>query len=192
MGRVGKGFAAGASVGIAVGTFTARTRIGRMVVQPVLRLFAPIPTIALIPLAIMWFGLGEPSKLFMVSVGVFVPVWINTHHGVASTPRDYLRVCRCLGSSRWQTLTRVVLPEALPDIVTGLRVGTATAFILIVVAEMTGTTDGLGYRIAQAQLFSQADRLIFCLVVLGVLGAACDQVVATVSEPFIRWARAEQ
>ncbi len=192
MGRAVKGFAIGGVAGILVGTFTACTRIGQLILQPVLRLFAPIPTIALIPLAILWLGLGEASKLFMVALGVFVPVWINTHSGVSTTPRDYLQVTRCVGASRWQRLSRVILPEALPDIVIGLRVGTATAFVLIVVAELTGTTAGLGYRISQAQLFSQADRLLFCLVVLGILGAACDQFVARVSDPWTRWARAEQ
>lgn len=191
LGRVAEGFAVGGVGGIVVGTLTARTRFGELVVQPVLRLFAPIPTIALVPLAILWLGLGEGSKILMVSLGVFVPVWINSNSGIASTPRDYLKVTRCVGASRWQTLIRVVLPEALPDIVTGLRVGTAMAFVLIVVAEMTGTTEGIGYRIAQAQLFSQADRLLFLLVVLGMLGAAADQLVARLAAPWIAWAEAE-
>ena len=190
--RAGEGFVIGGVAGIAIGTLTARTRAGALVMQPVLRLFAPIPTIALVPLAILWLGLGEGSKVLMVSLGVFVPVWINSHSGISSTPRDYLKVARCVGAGRWQTLSQVVLPEALPDIVTGLRIGTAMAFVLIVVAEMTGTTEGIGYRIAQAQLFSQADQLLFCLVVLGILGAAADQIVARVAAPWIAWAEAEQ
>lgn len=186
------GLMIGGVAGVAVGTFTACTRIGRFVLQPLLRLFAPIPTIALIPLAIMWLGLGEASKLFMVALGVFVPVWINTHSGVSTTPRDYLQVTRCVGASRWHTLSRVILPEALPDIVAGLRVGTATAFVLIVVAEMTGTTAGLGYRIYQAQLFSQADRLLFCLIVLALLGAGFDQLMVRASARWTTWAEAER
>jgi len=190
--RAALGFLIGGAAGIVVGAVTARTSAGKLVLQPVLRLFAPVPTIALVPLAILWLGLGEGSKILMVSLGVFVPVWINAHSGISSTPRDYLKVSRVLGAGQWQNLTRVVLPEALPDIVTGLRVGAAMAFVLIVVAEMTGTTNGIGYRIAQAQLFSQADRLLFCLVVLGVLGAATDRLIAAVAGPFIAWAEAEQ
>jgi len=186
------GFVIGTLAGIGLALVTATTRGGRFVVQPVLRLLAPIPTIGLIPLAILWFGIGDTSKYIVVAVGVFVPVWISTHAGLASTPSDYLQVSGCLGSSRWLTLRKVILPEALPDIVAGMRVGCATAFVVIVVAEMTGTTNGLGYRIAQAQLFSQADRLIVLLVILGIIGAIFDQLIASISRPFTAWATEEK
>lgn len=190
--RAAVGFAIGAAIGIVVAVFTATTAAGRNLLQPVLRVFSPIPTIGLVPLAILWFGLGEDSKTLVIALGVFVPVWINSHTGLASTPVDYLKAARCLGAGRWQTLSKVVLPEAAPDIASGLRVGAAMAFVLIVVAEMTGTTAGIGYRISQAQLFSQADRLIFCLIVLGIVGALCDLLVASVTSPFTRWAQEER
>ena len=185
------GFSAGTMVGLAVALVTATTRVGQFIVQPVLRLLAPVPTIGLVPLAILWFGIGETSKEIVVALGVFVPVWINSHAGLATTPIDYLKASRCLGASRILTLRKVVLPEALPDIIAGMRVGGATAFVVIVVAEMTGTTNGLGYRIAQAQLFSQADRLIFSLAALGLIGAAFDQVIARSARRFIAWASQE-
>ncbi|QNG21214.1 ABC transporter permease [Rhodococcus triatomae] len=189
--RAATGFVTGAVAGIAAAMITANTTAGRNLLQPVLRLLAPIPTIGLVPLAILWFGLGESSKMLVIALGVFVPVWINSHAGLATTPVDYLKAARCLGAGRMQTLARVVLPEAAPDIVSGLRVGAAMAFVLIVVAEMTGTTAGLGYRIYQAQLFSQADRLIFCLIVLGVVGALCDLAISSATSPLTRWAREE-
>lgn len=185
------GFALGALAGLGAAIVTATTAAGRNLLQPVLRLLAPIPTIGLVPLAILWFGLGESSKTLVIALGVFVPVWINSHAGLASTPEDYLQAARCLGASRAQTLARIILPEAAPDIVAGLRVGAAMAFVLIVVAEMTGTTAGIGYRIYQAQLFSQADRLIFCLLVLGAIGALCDLAIASITDPLTRWAREE-
>ncbi len=185
------GFAIGTTAGIVLALVTATTRAGSLILQPVLRLLAPIPTIGLIPLAILWFGIGETSKYTVVALGVFVPVWINSHAGLATTPGDYLQVSRCLGASRSLTLRKVVLPEALPDIVAGMRVGCAMAFVVIVVAEMTGTTSGLGYRISQAQLFSQADRLVFLLAVLGIIGAACDQVIANGARRLISWASEE-
>jgi sulfonate transport system permease protein len=189
--RAALGFAIGAVVGIVVAVLTATTAAGRNLLQPVLRVFSPIPTIGLVPLAILWFGLGENSKTLVIALGVFVPVWISSHAGLASTPSDYLMAARCLGARRRQTLRKVVLPEAAPDIVSGLRVGAAMAFVLIVVAEMTGTTSGIGYRISQAQLFSQADRLIFCLIVLGLVGALCDLLITAITSPFTRWAREE-
>lgn len=189
--RAAIGFAIGAAAGILVAVCTATTAAGRNLLQPVLRVFAPIPTIGLVPLAILWFGLGENSKTLVIALGVFVPVWINSHSGLAGTPADYLKAARCLGAGKWQTLTKIVLPEAAPDIASGLRVGAAMAFVLIVVAEMTGTTAGIGYRIYQAQLFSQADRLIFCLIVLGIVGAVCDLVISSATSPFTRWAQEE-
>ncbi len=185
------GFAVGAGAGVAVALVTATTRAGQFAVQPVLRLLAPIPTVGLVPLTILWFGIGATSKYVVVALGVFVPVWINSHAGLATTPSDYLQVSKCLGASRILVLRKVVLPEALPDIVAGLRVGAATAYVLIVVAETTGTTNGLGYRISQAQLFSQADRLIFSLVTLGILGALCDRAIVLAARPAIRWAEEE-
>lgn len=190
--RAAIGFAIGAATGIVVAVATATTATGRNLLQPVLRVFSPIPTIGLVPLAILWFGLGENSKILVIALGVFVPVWINSHAGLAGTPTDYLKAARCLGAGRWQTLRKVVLPEAAPDIAAGLRVGAAMAFVLIVVAEMTGTTSGIGYRIYQAQLFSQADRLIFCLIVLGIIGALCDLAVHSLTAPFTRWAQEER
>lgn len=189
--RAAVGFVIGGALAVAAAVVTAATRAGRNLLQPVLRLLAPIPTIGLVPLTILWFGLGESSKTLVIALGVFVPVWINSHAGLASTPLDYLRAARCLGASRSQTLVRIVLPEAAPDIVAGLRVGAAMAFVLIVVAEMTGTTSGLGYRIYQAQLFSQADRLIFCLIVLGTLGALCDLAITSGTRSLTRWAGEE-
>ena len=186
------GLLLGSTVGVLVAGLTAATSPGRRLLQPVLRLVAPVPTIGLVPLAILWFGLGESSKITVIGLGVFVPVWINSHTGFTSTPADYLRAARCLGAGRAQILGRVVLPEAAPDVVAGIRVGVAMSFVLLVVAEMTGTTAGLGYRIYQAQLFSQADRLILCLALLGLLGALCDLLVTRASAPLIRWAEEER
>ena len=189
--RAAIGFAIGAAAGIAVAVLTATTAAGRNLLQPVLRVVSPIPTIGLVPLAILWFGLGENSKTLVIALGVFVPVWINSHGGLSSTPSDYLMAARCLGARRWHTLRKIVLPEAAPDIASGLRVGAAMSFVLIVVAEMTGTTSGIGYRISQAQLFSQADRLIFCLILLGLVGALCDLLITSLTTPLTRWAREE-
>jgi sulfonate transport system permease protein len=190
--RAVAGFLLGSIVGFGLAVLTSVTSAGRRLLQPVLRLFAPIPTIGLVPLAILWFGLGESSKVTVVALGVFVPVWISSHAGLSSTPEDFLKAARCLGANRWLTLYRIVIPEAVPDVIAGLRVGAAMAFVVIVVAEMTGTTNGLGFRIYQAQLFSQADQLIFCLVVLGVLGAVSDQLIARLSAPLIAWSVEER
>ncbi|KAF0844819.1 ABC transporter permease [Nocardia caishijiensis] len=189
--RAATGFGIGALAGIVAAVLTVTTATGRRLLQPVLRLLAPVPTIGLVPLAILWFGLGEDSKALVIALGVFVPVWINSHTGLSSTPQDYLQAARCLGAGRRQTLLEIVLPEAAPDIVSGLRVGAAMSFVLIVVAEMTGTTAGIGYRIYQSQMFSQADRVIACLIVLGIIGAVCDLVIASSTAPLTKWSERE-
>lgn len=187
--RATLGFGIGSGIAIALGAFTGRSRFASGLLEPMLRFLAPVPAIAIVPLAILWFGVGESSKLFLVSFGVFFPVWISTHGGIASTPEDYLRVCACLGASRWQRLSAVVLPQAIPDIVAGLRVGGAVSFIMIVASEMTGTDVGLGFRLEQAAMFSQSDRLILCLLLLGALGALVDQAIYRLTEPFTRWSK---
>lgn len=187
--RATLGFVIGSASAIALGAVTGRSRLVSGMLEPILRFLAPVPAIAIVPLAILWFGVGESSKLFLVSFGVFFPVWISTHAGIASTPEDYLRVCACLGASRWQRLSAVILPQAVPDIVAGLRVGGAVSFIMIVASEMTGTDVGLGFRLEQAALFSQSDRLILCLLLLGLLGALVDQGIYRLTEPFTRWSR---
>jgi sulfonate transport system permease protein len=104
--RAAIGFAIGAVIGVVVAVMTATTSAGRNLLQPVLRVFSPIPTIGLVPLAILWFGLGENSKTLVIALGVFVPVWISSHAGLASTPSDYLMAARCLGARRWKTLVK--------------------------------------------------------------------------------------
>lgn len=187
--RALSGFLLGSVLAVLVGALTARSRVANVALEGTLQAIRPVPAIALVPLAILWFGIGEESKLFLVSLGVFFPVWITAHTGIAGTRRDYLQVASCLNASRRQTLFEVVLPAALPMIVAGLRVGISTAFILIVAAEMTGATSGLGFRLDQARLFSQADRLFVCLIFLGLLGATADQLFHRLTGPLTNWAK---
>jgi NitT/TauT family transport system permease protein/sulfonate transport system permease protein len=155
----------------------------------VIQIVRPIPAIALVPLAILWFGIGEESKLFLTSLGVFFPVWVNTHAGIAATRDDYLRVAASLGASKLLTFATVVLPGALPSVLTGLRQGIATSLILIVAAEQSGVTEGLGFRLDQARLFSQPDRLFVCLAALGIVGAVADQLFHQATRRTVRWAK---
>jgi ABC-type nitrate/sulfonate/bicarbonate transport system permease component len=183
------GFVVGSSIAVVIGTLTGRSAIARGLLEPVIQVIRPIPAIALVPLAILWFGIGEESKLFLTSLGVFFPVWVNTHAGIATTRDDYLRVAASLGAPRLLTFTSVVLPGALPFILTGLRQGIATSLVLIVASEQSGVTEGLGFRLDQARLFSQPDRLFVCLAALGVVGALADQLFHQATRHRVRWAK---
>ncbi|WP_445166134.1 ABC transporter permease [Mycolicibacterium sp. Dal123E01] len=187
--RALSGFVVGSALAIVVGTFTGRSRVARVLLEPTIQVIRPIPAIALVPLAILWFGIGEESKLFLTSLGVFFPVWVNTHAGIASTREDYLRVAASLGAPRHQVFTSVVLPAALPFILTGLRQGIAMSLILIVASEQAGVSEGLGFRLDQARLFSQPDRLFVCLLALGIVGALADQLFHRGTRGLVAWAR---
>jgi ABC-type nitrate/sulfonate/bicarbonate transport system permease component len=189
--RVLQGFLLGGLIGLLVGIGTARSRLLQMLVEPLLRLLLPIPTLALVPLAILWFGLGDSSKVFLIGLGVFFPVWVNTHAGVAHVRMDYLRVAQAVGASRAQTLG-VILRAAMPTIVAGIRLGIAMAFVLLVAAEETGATNGLGFRLEQAQLFNDAATMFVMIIALGLLGASTDLAFRGLTVRFTHWSRFEQ
>src|SRR5262249_47863017 len=123
------GFVTGGLLGILVGLFTGRVLAVRLLVEPVIQVLRPIPGIAWIPFAILWFGVGEIPKLFIISLGVFFPVWLSTHVGVMATRSQYVEAAQSLGLGAHELFYRVVLPASLPSIVTGLRQGLAIAFI---------------------------------------------------------------
>jgi len=187
--RALEGFLLGSLIAVVVGTLTGRSVVARGLFEPTIQVIRPIPAIALVPLAILWFGIGEESKLFLTSLGVFFPVWVNTHAGIVGAREDYLRVAASLGASKLLTFTGVVLPGALPFILTGLRQGIATSLILIVASEQSGVTEGLGFRLDQARLFSQPDRLFVCLFALGIVGALADQLFHLATRRAVNWSK---
>jgi ABC-type nitrate/sulfonate/bicarbonate transport system permease component len=184
------GFTIGASLGVALGLLTGRTRITRILLNPFLTLLRPIPAIALVPVAIVWFGIGEGSKYFVISYTVFLAVWFNTHHGMDFVPEIYIRASRSLGASRWREFLTVVIPAAAPHIVAGLRLGVALALLSLVAAELTGASSGIGYRLQEARQYIRTDRMFALLVILGVIGAVVDVAVHRISRAVVHWEQA--
>ena len=181
------GFAIGAVVGILVGVLTGSLRYMDFLLSPMITVFRPIPAIALVPLATVWFGIGEQAKWFVIAYTVFLAVWLNVHAGVSSVSETHLRVAASLGASRMRTFREVVMPAAAPDIVGGLRYGAAVAFIVLVAAELAGAQSGLGFRIQVSGQFLQTDRIFFGLMQLGVLGALLDTAFVALSSKFVHW-----
>lgn len=159
----------------------------RLLLEPVIQVLRPIPGIAWIPFAILWFGVGEVPKLFIISLGVFFPVWLSTHVGVQATRSQYVEAAQSLGLGAHELFYRVVLPAALPSIVTGLRQGLAIAFILVVAAELTGASTGLGNLISQSHLTFRTDRMLVGLALLGVLGALVDFGFSRLARRLVHW-----
>ena len=181
------GMVLGSVLGIVVGLFTGRVPAVRLLLEPVIQVLRPIPGIAWIPFAILWFGVGEVPKLFIISLGVFFPVWLATHVGVMATRSQYLEAAQSLGLEPHELFYRVVLPAALPTIVTGLRQGLAIAFILVVAAELTGASSGLGNLISQSHLTFRTDRMLVGLALLGVLGALVDFGFSRLARWLVHW-----
>jgi len=174
LGRTFIGFVLGSIIGIVLGVLTARINIVRRLIEPIIQVCRPIPPIAIVPLAVVWLGLSEFSKITIIVWGVFFPVWINTHLGVAAVENSLIWAARSLGVSEKRLLFFVIIPASLRLIIAGMRVAIAIAFICVVVSEMMGATAGIGYRINTSYLVFRVDRMIVGLLVLGALGALAD------------------
>ena len=180
--RAAVGFSIGASLGIALGLLTARVKIVSIALEPFLNLLRPIPAIALVPVAIVWFGIGEGSKYFVISYTVFLAVWLNTHAGASDVASTYIRAARSLGANKTREFFEVIIPASAPMIFVGLRLGAALAFLSLVAAELSGASSGIGFRLQDARQFIRTDRMFVGLIQLGILGALLDAAFACVEE----------
>ena len=187
--RVVTGFLIGAGLALPFGLLMgASTRIYELF-NPMMQILRPIPPIAYIPLAILWFGLGNPPSFFLIAIGAFFPVLMNTIAGVRQVDGIYLRAARNLGVNQWTMFTRVILPAATPYILAGVRIGIGTAFIVVIVSEMIAVNDGLGFRILEAREFMWSDKIIAGMITIGLLGLAIDQVMNAINNYLLRWHR---
>lgn len=189
MRRVIFGFAVGAGLALPLGLLMGTDRRFEAYLNPVVQFLRPIPPIAYIPLAILWFGLGDPPAIFLISIGAFFPVLINTITGVRNVDSIYVRAATNLGANRMTMFRRVILPAATPYVLTGMRIGIGTAFIVVIVAEMIAVNSGLGYRILEAREYMWSDKVIAGMIAIGLLGLAIDVGVNRVNNHLLRWHR---
>jgi NitT/TauT family transport system permease protein len=185
--RASIGFAIGSSLGILIGLLTARIYFISTALQPFLNLLRPIPAIALVPVAIVWFGIGEGSKYFVISYTVFLAVWLNTHAGASNVASTYIRASRSLGASKYREFFEVIIPASAPLIVVGLRLGAALAFLSLVAAELSGASSGIGFRLQDARQFIRTDRMFVGLIELGILGSLLDALFVYISSKVVHW-----
>ncbi len=177
------GTAAGLLVGFGFGLFTLLRSPGMAIVSALF----PIPKIALVPLFIIWFGIGEGSKIATLALGVFFPTVLNTAAGVDGVPRNLIRMGQAFGLPRGAILGKIVLPGALPAILGGFRVTTGIAIILLVAAEMIGAERGIGAFVLQAGNLYDTDNLLAGIVVLSLLGLAVAWVLGRLERWLLRW-----
>src|SRR5882757_1056079 len=185
--RVYGGFFAAAAVGIPLGLLIGRLPLLRAMLDPTLSLLRPIPVTAWLPLSMIFFGLGPKSAIFLVFLGAFYPILLNTIFGVKSVDPRLFEAAEMLGCSGHQLFRSVVLPAALPSIFNGLRLGASFAWILIVVGEMTGVPEGLGAVIMDGRTLSRTDLVITGMIIIGVTGFLSDRILLKLSNYFLRW-----
>ena len=187
--RVLVGFAVGAGLALPIGLAMGASRIAYVWLNPLFQLLRPIPPIAFIPLSILWFGLGNPPAIFLIALGAFFPVLMNTIAGVRQVDGIYLRAARNLGASGPTMFLRVILPAAVPYILTGMRIGIGTAFIVVIVSEMIAVNNGLGFRILEAREYFWSDKIIAGMITIGLLGLAIDAGMNRLNNHLLRWHR---
>jgi NitT/TauT family transport system permease protein len=187
--RVVVGFAVGAGLALPLGLAMGSSRIVYAWMNPLAQLLRPIPPIAYIPLSILWFGLGNPPAIFLIAIGAFFPVLMNTIAGVRQVDGIYLRAARNLGAGGATMFLRVILPAAVPYILTGMRIGVGTAFIVVIVSEMIAVNNGLGFRILEAREYFWSDKIIAGMITIGLLGLAIDSAMNALNNYLLRWHR---
>ncbi len=170
--RVFAGFLLAAGLAVPLALLLAYSRILRGLVMPIVALLRPIPPIAWIPLAILWMGLGDPPSYFITAVAAFFPIFLNTFVGGTSLQQEHVNAARSLGAGTLALLLTVMLPSALPMIVTGLRIGLGQAWMAVVTAELIAAQSGLGYMIQISRLDLETPRVLVGMTVIGLLGAA--------------------
>lgn len=187
--RVFVGFFIGSALALPLGLWMGASETGKELMNPLVQFLRPIPPIAYIPLAMLWFGLGDPPAFFLITIGAFFPVLINTIAGVRNVDSIYIRAAQNLGANRLTMFRRVVLPAATPYILTGMRVGMGTAFICVIVAEMIAVNSGVGYRILEAREYMWSDKVIAGMITIGFLGLMIDLLMDRLNSRLLRWHR---
>jgi NitT/TauT family transport system permease protein len=185
--RVLVGYGSGAAAGVAIGLLTGRYVFVSNLLTPIFQLLRPIPPIAFVPIVVLWFGLTEFGKYFLVFWGVFFTVWIATHLGVQKVDPMLLRAARSLGTSERNLLVHVIFPAAVPYIFVGLRTSVSISFYTLVGAELAGAFAGLAYRIELAQQNMQTAQVMGGLIMLGMISALADRGFNLLSRRFVWW-----
>lgn len=187
--RAGIGLGIGVVLGVAFAVISGMGRIGEALLDGTIQIKRSVPTLGLIPLMILWFGIGETMKIIVITLSVLVPIYINTHAGVIGIDKSYAELAETLRLKRWQFVRYVVLPGALPSFFVGLRLAVTHAWIGLVVVEQVNAESGIGYMMAQAQLYGQTSMIFVGLVVYGLFGWIADTIVRSVQKKALKWQR---
>ncbi|WP_433943818.1 ABC transporter permease [Paenibacillus sp. SN-8-1] len=185
--RVVCGFLMGGGLGLAAGLWVGFSHKAERLLNPSLQMLRTLPHLAIAPLFILWFGFGEESKLLLIAKGSFFPLYINTFLGIRSVDNKLFDVARVLEFSRMQMITRLIMPASLPNILLGTRLSLGVAWIGLVVAEMMGSTSGIGFMINDARSMSLTTVMFVGIVVFAIVGKLSDSLVLLMERRLLRW-----
>jgi ABC-type nitrate/sulfonate/bicarbonate transport system permease component len=187
LGRAISGYAMAALVGVGLGLLIAWSRIVEDFFDPLIELIRPLSTFALIPIFFLWFGIGNASKIMIIFKSCFFPIVLNTIAGIKGVDKKLIMAARSLGADGRQMWTRVLLPSAMPMIITGMRISTAIAMMALVGVEMLSSDSGLGFLVIDAQRTFDTERVFAGIVVLALLGFSLDRLARKIQARILSW-----
>ncbi|WP_300754103.1 aliphatic sulfonate ABC transporter permease SsuC [Janthinobacterium sp.] len=185
--RATLGFAIGGGLGLLLGLLTGSFRHAETLLDTTLQMVRNIPALALIPLVILWFGIDETAKLFLLAVGVFFPVYLNTFHGIRSADQGLIEMAKSYGLSGWPLYRDVILPAAMPSILVGVRFSLGLVWVLLIVAETISAQAGIGYMTMNAREFLQTDVVLVGILLYALLGKLADLFSRRLERHCLRW-----
>jgi sulfonate transport system permease protein len=185
--RAAAGFAIGGSIGSALGTLVGFSRIAEAAIDRSVQMIRAIPFLAALPLVIVWLGVGEAEKIFLVALGVAFPIYINTTLGIRQVDPKLIELGRIQGLGTLEMIRRIILPGALPSILTGVRYALATAWLALVVAETIGAESGIGFLAMDAREFLRTDVIILTIVIYALIGVAADGIARLLERRLLAW-----
>uniref|UniRef100_A0AAU2VEG3 ABC transporter permease n=1 Tax=Streptomyces sp. NBC_00003 TaxID=2903608 RepID=A0AAU2VEG3_9ACTN len=187
--RAGYGFALGLAAGVVLALAAGLSRVGEALIDGTVQLNRAIPTLGLIPLFILWLGIGETFKVAIIAIVVYVPIYLNLHAALSGIDQRFVELAEVQGLSRVRFIRQIVIPGALPGFFVGLRLGVTGSWLSLVVLEQINATSGLGYLMFQAQNYGRTDIILVGLLIYGVFGLISDSVVRLVERRVLSWRR---
>ena len=185
--RAATGLVFGVSAGLVLGVITGFSRLGEELLDSPLQLLRALPFLSLVPLFMVWFGIGEEARVILIAVATSFPMYVSTAGGVRAVDPKLVEAMRSFGLSRWALVREVVLPAAMPSLLSGLRLSMTLSVIALIAAEEINTTNGIGFLMAQAQTYSRTDILTVCVLLYGLLGLCVDLIVRGAERLLMPW-----
>jgi sulfonate transport system permease protein len=185
--RAVSGLIVGGSIGFVLGLANGVSKTSFTLTDTTLQMIRTVPNLALIPLVILWFGIGEEAKLFLTSLGVFFPIYLNTLHGVRNVDPQLIEMGRVYGMSRWTLFRKVIFPGALPSIFVGLRFSLGIMWLTLIVAETMAASAGIGHMANSAREFMMTDVVVLALVIYALLGKLADSIARFLERKTLQW-----